>query len=103
MDYHKLGLGSYTSIVTGVALSEWGRTLIIACMYNPGGEERPYAIIFQGCSHIGWEILADEQTDGDSTELLGIDLGDAQHRRPAQINTDTFELIVRYERWHIQR
>lgn len=96
MDYIALGLGSLTSIVTAVDAGVWDRTVTLSCRYNPGGEDRPYTITFCGCTRISSQLIDAGQSNRDLAELLEIDLGAAQHQRPAQITTDTFELVVRH-------
>jgi hypothetical protein len=75
----------------------------LTCVYNPSGEDRPYAITFHGCSQIRWEALDEEQASRDCAELLGIELGAAQHQRPALISTDAFELAVWYDHDKVQK
>ncbi|HEU4327124.1 MAG TPA: hypothetical protein VFS21_28550 [Roseiflexaceae bacterium] len=102
MDYHKLGLGPLASIVVGVEFSQWLQTATISCVYDPQGEHRAFSIIFSGCSQLTWELIEAEQPPADSAELLGIELGAAQHQHPALIGTDAFELAVRYNSYQIQ-
>lgn len=37
-DYHLLGLGGLTSLVTEIETKAWGSQIAIRCLYDPTGE-----------------------------------------------------------------
>jgi hypothetical protein len=98
-DYHQLGLGSYTSIIISVEIRDWGQTLLLSGIYNPGGLSRPFQLEFQGCRQISWEVINKPQHGDQTAEMIGLHLGKPKHQQSAQINTDLFEIMLLYDTW----
>ena len=101
-DYNLLGLGGFTSLITKVNVSLWGNEVLIECVYNP--EERlPYILAFKDCRDISWTVHDEEAVGELEAEFFGISLGDAEHRKPAVITTDIFEISILYGSFSIQK
>lgn len=101
-DYNLLGLGGLTSLITKVNVSSWGNEVLIECVYNP--EERlPYILAFKDCRDITWTVHDEEAVGELEAEFFGISLGDAEHRKPAVITTDIFEISILYGSFSIQK
>ena len=101
-DYNLLGLGGLTSLITKVNVSSWGNEVLIECVYNP--EERlPYILAFKDCRDISWTVHDEEAVGELEAEFFGISLGDPEHRKPAVITTDIFEISILYGSFSIQK
>ena len=101
-DYKLLGLGGFTSLITNVKVSSWGNEVSIECVYNP--EERlPYVLAFKDCRDIGWTVHDEEEVGELEAEFFGISLGEPEHRKPAVITTDIFEISILYGSFSIYK
>lgn len=101
-DYHLLGLGGLTSLVTNVKVSLWGNEVLIECVYNP--EKRlPYVLVFKDCHNISWDIYHPEDVRESEAEFYGISLGESSHHKPAILTTDIFEISILYGSFSIQK
>ncbi len=82
----------------------WGKDLVFECVYEPGGPSKPvpFQLILKDCREMRWRVYA--HADGMTTaSIVNIGLGTGQHRKPANILTDTFGLTVLYGEWVIER
>jgi hypothetical protein len=101
-DYNLLGLGGLTSLITNVKVSSWGNEVSIECVYNP--EERlPYVLAFKDCRDIRWTVHDEEEVGELEAEFFGISLGEPEHRKPAVITTDIFEISILYGSFSIYK
>ncbi|MEG4585724.1 hypothetical protein QUA54_10980 [Microcoleus sp. MOSTC5] len=101
-DYNLLGLGGFTSLITKVNVSLWGNEVLIECVYNP--EERlPYILAFKDCRNISWTVHDEDEVGELEAEFFGISLGDPEHRKPAVITTDIFEISILYGSFRIHK
>ncbi|MEG4206814.1 hypothetical protein QUA20_23180 [Microcoleus sp. Pol7_A1] len=101
-DYNLLGLGGLTSLITKVNLCSWGNEVLIECVYNP--EERlPYILAFKDCRDISWTVHDEEAVGELEAEFFGIALGEPEHRKPAVITTDIFEISILYGSFRIHK
>lgn len=101
-DYHLLGLGGLTSLVTNVKVSLWGNEVLIECVYNP--EERlPYVLVFKDCHNISWNVYHPEDVKEPEAEFYGISLGESSHRKSAILTTDIFEISILYGSFSIPK
>ncbi|WP_242723101.1 hypothetical protein [Microcoleus vaginatus] len=97
-----LGLGGFTSLITKVNVSLWGSEVLIECVYNP--EERlPYMLTFKDCRDISWTVHDEEAVGEPEAEFFGITLGESEHRKPAVITTDIFEISILYGSFRIHK
>ena len=97
MDYHRLGLGSRSSLVRSVRIAGWGAIVVVDCIYDPLGERKNYQLSFQGCSQLRIDKMPGAPVGEQEADLLGISLGQPQNRQPAVLTTDLFELHVAYQ------
>ena len=95
-DYTSLGLGELTSLVTDIQIKQWGTELWLHCVYDPLGERVPYALIFQDCRQLQWEIHDAAASSDLEADLIGMALGQNNYRQVAIIHTDIFELSLLY-------
>lgn len=99
MDYHRLGLGSASSLVRSVHIADWGARVQVDCIYDPLGKRKGYRLSFQGCSQLRIDMMPNALVQEQEADLLGISLGQEDGRRPAILTTDLFELHVTYQRF----
>ncbi|MBC6421518.1 MAG: hypothetical protein GDA43_09900 [Hormoscilla sp. SP5CHS1] len=100
-DYHLLGLGGLTSLITNVQISMWGNKILFECVYDP--EKRsPYMIVFQDCREITWEVYVPEEVGEAKADFIGIHLGEDAHKKPAVITTDIFEVSIMYGSFYVE-
>ena len=59
-------------------------------MYGPIGKRLPHKLTFRDCQDI-WTVHDSEEPHEKETDLLGITLGENEHRESALIYTDIFE------------
>ena len=97
MDYHRLGLGSSSSLVRAVRIIDWGAIVLVDCIYDPLGERKGYHLSFQGCSQLRIDMMPNAPVREQEADLLGISLGQKGNRQPAVLTTDLFELHVEYQ------
>jgi hypothetical protein len=98
-----LGLHPYGSLVmSDLQMVAWGRDVIFACVYDPGGPSKPVAfkLVFKDCREMRWKAYAHLAADGGegqpATAVVDFRLGKDQHRSPAQILTDHFGVSLYY-------
>lgn len=99
MDYHRLGLGSASSLVRSIRITDWGASVQVDCIYDPLGKRKGYRLSFQGCSQLRIDMMPDALVQEQEADLLGISLGQEDGRRPAVLTTDLFELRVTYQQF----
>ncbi|MEM7595719.1 MAG: hypothetical protein AAF383_30170 [Cyanobacteria bacterium P01_A01_bin.83] len=66
-----LGVGKYTSLMVDMQIKDWGKSVIIDCLYHPN-KRMPYRIICSNCEKIKWIIDKEEIEDLDYENLLDI-------------------------------
>ena len=114
LDLHPYG----TLTVTRLDVSQWGHELALHCVYDPGEPGKPasFRLLFTDCRELHWRVYAhtlspassngspaDSPADIAPTPLVNIRLGTDQHRKPANILTDTFGLTVLYGALRLER
>ncbi len=103
MDYHRLGLGSASSLVRSARIADWGATVLVDCVYDPMGERQGYQLSFRGCSQLRIDMLPGAPVQEQDADLLGISLGQEGGRQPAVLTTDLFEMHVTYQQFQCIR
>ena len=101
-DYHLLGLGDFTSVVTEVQVRLWGSEVSIQCLYDPATCQ-PYSLLFTDCREIRWNVHDSGAIRDSEANLIGFLLGQEDHQQPAVITTDIFEIFILYGRFEIKR
>ena len=99
MDYHRLGLGSASSLIRSVRIADWGACVLVDCIYDPMGERKEYQLAFRGCSQLRIDMMPDTPVQEQEADLLGISLGEEGGHQPAILTTDLFELHVTYQQF----
>ncbi len=67
-------------------------------------EEREFQLIFTRFHIIYWQTFEDDYDPGTfSVDVIGMEIGERDHRRPAVLTTDQFELSVSYGELEIQK
>jgi hypothetical protein len=102
LDYHRLGLGTASSLVRSVRLVHWGAIVLVDCIYDPLGDQKAYQLSFQGCSQIRIDMVPDQPAGKHEPDLIGISLGQEEGLQPAVLTTDLFELHVTYQQFECQ-
>jgi hypothetical protein len=97
--------GLEPSVVSQITISEWGRSVAVACSHTTDGTAREYRLLFGECSHVSWEVH-DESIDATEpqTDIIGFETqaqrrGVKPHRERdnvAVLETTSFELIISY-------
>src|SRR5579871_1254261 len=97
--------GLEPSVVSQVTISEWGRSVDVACHFNPYGAARAYRLLFRGCSHVSWDVQEDAiDATEPATDIIGFEIqaqrrGLQPHRTGedvAVLATTNFELSISY-------
>ena len=78
MDYHRLGLGSASSLVRSVRIADWGAIVLVDCIYDPLGERQEYQLAFRGCSQLRIDMMPDAPVQEQEADLLGFRLGEGK-------------------------
>jgi len=97
-NYHALGLGDATSVVTSVTVDTEEQSIVLSCLYNPQEASMPYTLRFRQCETIAWDTFGDTpDLQHVEAELIGLSLqtNEAQ-KKVAVITTDVFELSFCY-------
>jgi hypothetical protein len=103
MDYHALGLGEATSVVTAVMLRKDEQAISIVCLYDPQEAQLPYTLSFQECTQISWDPFEDiADLYHVDAELIGFSLHTEGSQNVAVITTDRFELSFVYGSFCLQ-
>ncbi|WP_373538027.1 hypothetical protein [Microcoleus sp.] len=102
-DYNLLNLGGLTSLVTNVNVSLWGNEILFQCIYDPTGDRLPYTIVFHDCRDVSWEVFHPEDVQDREADLIGIHLGEDDHRQAALIHTDIFAISILYGSFSIHK
>lgn len=101
-DYHLLGLGGLTSLITNIKVSLWGNEVLFECLYNPEAPS-PYVMVFKDCREMRWDVHDPEEVQDTFADLIGFHLGEDNHREPALIYTDIFEISLLYGSFTIHK
>ncbi|MBE9122928.1 hypothetical protein IQ269_19515 [Tychonema sp. LEGE 07199] len=102
-DYNLLDLGGLTSLVTNVNVSLWGNEILFQCIYDPTGDRLPYTIVFHDCRDVSWEVFHPEDVQDPEADLIGIHLGEDEHRQAALIHTDILAISILYGSFSIHK
>lgn len=102
MDFEKMNIEDFLSVVTNVCLLQWGSELQFACLDDPMNEQ-PYLLVFRNCREIKWTVLELDRVKDKEAELIGALAGRPNYQDPAIIHTDIFEVEILYEAFEIQK
>jgi hypothetical protein len=98
LEWHELldvpmgGLG-----VIGIESRLWGKEYVVHFLYNPLTQDKPFHILFKDCSSYRWDTVGSEIDERDvNADVIGFGIGLDQHRQPAVLTTDLFEISIHY-------
>lgn len=100
-DYQRLGIGQSASVVSGLEFRNWGREVVVHCLYDPL-VRKPYTLHFNNCSDVRLQPIENRVGEGSGASLIGIALGNDAYQKPAIVTTEAFELSVLYEKWDLR-
>lgn len=88
----KLSDGAW--LINRVNLNFAAHALEIIADYDEG---RAFRLIFRDFHLLSWQIFEDEYDPRIfNADVIGMEIGEGQHRKPAVLATDLFEIIVSY-------
>lgn len=92
-------------LITRVEVNKWGRELIFEA-FMPPQPETVFRLVFTNCTRLYWEAMSDEEPHPNDTftaDVIGMDMGEPQHRRQAVITTTLFEVGLTYDELRIEK
>jgi len=96
-DYHLLGLGNSSSVIRKVEVQRWGNELLFNCLYEPYNSRQPYQLIFSNTLDIRWNVHDTDRLEVPMVDFVGLIIGEENHKKPAIVTTEVFEISVLYE------
>ena len=70
---------------------------VVHFLYNPLTQDKPFHILFKDCSSYRWDTVGSEIDERDvNADVIGFGIGLDQHRQPAVLTTDLFEISIHY-------
>ena len=98
---NNLTLSEGAWLINRVDVNYAAQTLEISANWD---EEREFQLIFTRFHILYWQILDDEYDPGTfAVDVIGMEIGEADHREPAVLTTDLFELSVSYGELEIKK
>ncbi len=101
-DFNRLGLGSFTCLITKITISSWGKDVLIDCTYHPD-ERLPFRLVFLNCREIKWLVDNPENSHELEADIIDFQSGESAHRQPAFFYTDIFQLWILYEHLRLDK
>ena len=99
LDRAALSQGAW--LINRIDLNYAAQSLEISANWD---EDYTFQLIFKGFHLLYWQILRDEYDPGTvNVDVIGMEFGEAAHRKPAILTTDLFEIGVSYNELEIQR
>ncbi len=96
----KINPEDFLSLVTGVRFLQWGSDLQIECAVD-AVDRQPWILHFKNCREIHWYVHEPESVQDEEANLFTFSFGEDNHRAPAGIGTDIFDMSVLYESFEI--
>lgn len=79
----------------------------IQAVYDPSIEGSDFELVFENCLEIQWHVdeYAHEEPENDilQADVIGMDIGEGEHKKPAAITTDLFEVLIKYDKFSIHK
>jgi len=95
----KLSDGAW--LINQVIVNYAARALEIIADYDEG---RAFRLIFRDFHLLSWQILEEKHDPRIiNADVIGMDIGEEHHRKPAVLATDMFEIIVSYAELVIEK
>ncbi len=90
-----LAIGAW--LITGIEYKRWNRDLVFNAIYDDSREDTVFHVIFKDCQYINWFAMGDEvDAHHAAVDVIGMEIGEGAHRKPAMITTDLFEVSITY-------
>jgi hypothetical protein len=90
--------------VMGIESRLWGKEYVISFLYNPLTHDKSFRIIFKDCTHYQWDTTGSEIDERDvNADVIGFEIGLDQHRKPAVLTTDLFEISILYGSLEVEK
>jgi hypothetical protein len=91
----KLDEGAW--LINQITAKLWGTELTFHALYDPDNPHTTLRLIFKDCTRITWDTYGSEIDERDvQTDVIGMDIGEDQHGKPAIVHTDLFEMFIAY-------
>ncbi|MBO9309027.1 MAG: hypothetical protein J7551_04495 [Chloroflexi bacterium] len=90
--FELLGVEVGALTIQRVEISLWGTEVQLDCAY----EGRPFQILFEDVRSLQWDVRGHPDERDEHAELIGIFLGERDHRASAIIVTDVCEIAILY-------
>jgi hypothetical protein len=90
--FELLGVEIGALTVQRVEISVWGTEVQLDCAY----EGNPFQILFEDVRSLQWDVRGYPDERDEHADLIGIFLGERDHRGSAIIVTDVCEIAVLY-------
>ncbi len=91
-------------LITSIESNLWGKDLTFHALYDITQPETHFRLKFRNCRKLNWELIDWDVDERDTTaDVMGMDLGEDQHRKAAVINAGIFEVIITYGELVIQK
>ena len=97
-----LGIPAESEIaIHGYQLRDWGRQVRFDCRYRlPDGVARAFVWWFDDVREMRWRLYIHHE--GEAAALVDLSLGTAAHRKPAQLLTEVFALMLMYGSYRLE-
>lgn len=88
-------------LVTAISINHWGSEVTLNC--TDYSLQEKIIIGFYKCNSIIFSIYGEGVDIDGMADIIGLDLGEGQYKKPAVVHTDLFEVLVSYHQIDIQR
>jgi hypothetical protein len=91
-------------LITQVESKLWGRNLVFHALYDVTQPHTQFTLTFHDCYRVQWELIDREVDEREiHADVMGMDLGQDQHRKSAVINARIFEIAITYGEMVIEK
>lgn len=90
-----LGLGNFTSLITGIKFINWGETVLIDCVYNVT-TRLSYRIVFSKCYDIKWFLTDSDLINDIEADVIDFQIFQYEEKQYAYFHTDIFDISINY-------
>ncbi|HRE48776.1 MAG TPA: hypothetical protein PLD47_13705 [Aggregatilineales bacterium] len=88
-----LGVEPGALTITAVTISGWGTELTIDGEYEG---DQPFQCLFEEVSSLQWDAYHEPDDNETTVSVVGVFVGEDDHRAAALVYTDLFELSILY-------
>ena len=101
--FEMLGVPPSELLITGIRIEAWGQTLHLSCIYDIE-QRQPFELEFTQCQTLSWEMIdADDLSQEEMADVIDLILRGSEEQPEALIETDLFEIVVRYKAMNIHK